>query len=320
MLDEAIRKEHKYFSQNWTLFANLLTSRPMTITENDTLQRFLFENRGIRGELVHLAAAYRAIGDHHPYPKRVHQLLGQALAGTALLSATLKFEGSLILQSQGDGPVTLLVAQCNHHFHLRGLAKWQHNADFSDAELEGLLGKGQLGITIIPDNSAERYQGIVTLDKAELSHCLEDYFQQSEQLPTLILLTADDTRAAGLLIQQMPDDDHFAEDYWQHVLTLAKSLTVDELLNLDNQTILHRLFHEEDIRLFSAEPVCFRCRCSTEKMEKAVVSFGKDEAQDILKTHNHVVVNCEFCNRHYEFDKVDVERIFRGNQASGAST
>jgi len=288
------------------------------MAERDSLQRFIFKDAQIRGEIVRLNSAYAAIAERHPYPLPLQRFLGQALAASALLSATIKFSGRLTLQIQGDGPVSLLVVQSNEQFHVRGLAKWQ--GETVSQLFTKAFGSGHLAITITP-TEGERYQGIVSLDNENLAGALEAYFHQSEQLPTCLCLFADEKSAGGILLQAMPADT--TEDryqFWEHLLTLTHTLTEQELLNLPNQTILKRLFHEEDIVLLDSEPVAFRCDCSIEKMERALLVAGKQEVQDILKTHRTVTVTCEFCNHHFDFDKVDVARIFAEGTDSSSSS
>jgi len=273
----------------------------------DILQRFLFEDSDIRGELVHLKACINALSERHPYPKPVLQLLSQALTAVSLLSATIKFEGSLILQTQTDGAIHLLVAQSDNNQHIRGLAKW----DEQRLQDTHLLGNGHLAITIIPDNAKEqRYQGVVSMSEESLSLTLETYFAQSEQLMTKVWLSADDNISAGLLLQKLPNTQKQTWEYWEHIEILANTLTEKELLYLENEEILRRLFHEEQVRLFEPTPVIFQCQCSIEKMEQAIVTFGKQAIEEILQTQQVVDVTCEFCNRRYEFDRVDIARIF----------
>jgi molecular chaperone Hsp33 len=274
---------------------------------NDTLQRFIFTTTHIRGEIVRLDDSYQAIFDRHPYPLPVRKLLGEALTATALLSAILKFEGTLTLQIQSDGPIKLLVTQSDEKFHLRGLAQWQEDA--SDAELAQPLGQGQLALTITP-KQGERYQGIVALTGDNLAAALQNYFHQSEQLPTFLFLCTNKTAAAGMLLQLMPDDRSQEKyDFWEHVQHLAHTLTAKELLELDNQQILKRLFHEETLRLFDPEPVTFRCTCSIERMGRALLLMDRAELQDLLRVEKQVVVTCEFCNNQYVFDQATVNQI-----------
>lgn len=280
--------------------------------EYDTLQRFMFEQTNVRGEIVRLRASYQAVSERHAYPKAVKQLLGEGLLSAALLSATIKFDGSLILQIQSQGPINLLVAQSTHDLHLRGLAKW----DTTINNLTPTFGTGHLAITIIR-NESERYQGIVSLEANNLAASIENYFKQSEQLATYILLAADENTAAGILLQQLPDVvTESSENFWEHINYLARTLTNQELLTLPNLEILKRLFHEEDIRLFDTEPVTFRCNCDIGRMEKAVAVLGETEAKKLLNEDKTITVTCEFCNYHYQFDAIDIAKIFATNLTS----
>lgn len=275
----------------------------------DIFQKFLFEQADIRGEFVHLSHSIAALRERHPYPTPVLSLLAQALAAVTLLSGSIKFKGQLILQTQTAGPVNLLVVQSDDTHHIRGLAKW----DELRLHEEALLGDGQLVITIIPENMKEaRYQGIVACQGDSLSLALEAYFAQSEQLPTKLSLVsnAEATLSAGFLLQKMPSTHAQSWQYWEHLLLLANTLKDTELLQLNNETILHRLFHEEDIRLFPETPVIFQCHCSREKTQQAIMTYGKAEVDEILKTQETIDVCCEFCHQTYVFDRVDIAEIF----------
>jgi molecular chaperone Hsp33 len=278
--------------------------------EYDTLQRFLFADAHVRGEIVRMRASYQAILERHHYPLTIRKLLGQALASSALLSATIKFEGSLILQIESTGPVKVLVAQCNDQFHVRGLAQWQEDASVEELE-HAAFAKGRLALTITP-KQGERYQGIVELQGANLAASLEKYFRDSEQLPTLLILCANEETVAGMLLQVLPHELQTTqvENFWEHVVHLARTLTEREFLTLGNQEILHRLFHEETIQLFDPEPVAFRCSCSIERMERALLIMQQEELQELLQMHKKIDVTCEFCNYQYSFDAVDIAKLF----------
>lgn len=278
--------------------------------EHDTLRRFIFERLPVQGRMVHLDASWRAVLERQDYPAPVRALLGQAMAAMALLSATLKYEGTLTLQIQGTGPVHLLVMQCTSRFNLRGLARW-HGA-LPEGGLRGLLGDGRLVLTIEPSGQGERYQGIVPLEGGSLAECLEGYFQRSEQLPTRLWLAAGVESAAGLLLQVMPHREPDPEA-WQHVTVLAGSVSAAELHALSAEQLLHRLYHEEDLRLFEAAPVSFRCQCSRERIEAALRGLGLEELRAIVAEQGGVHVNCEFCGRGFDFDGVDVEALFAGD-------
>lgn len=275
--------------------------------ERDSLQRFLIEHTNVRGEWVHLDATWQAVLERGDYPPVVRETLGEALAAVALLAATIKFKGSLILQVSGDGPIGMLVVQATSGHTLRGLAHW--NGEVPAGDLVSRFGNGRIVITIDPGEGMERYQGVVELAGASLAESLRDYFERSEQLPTQLWLAADGTSAAGLLLQRMPGHD-VDSDAWNRTVTLAETVTREELLTLNARQVLHRLYHEEDVRLFERDPVSFRCGCSRERVAEMILGLGPDEARSILEDEGQVDVTCEFCNARYHFDAVDIEQIF----------
>lgn len=277
------------------------------MNDRDSLRRFVFEDSSVRGELVYLDATWQAVLARRDYPPSVRALLGEAMAAAVLLSATIKFTGSFTLQIQGDGPVYLLVVQCTSERTLRGLARWKGSV--SDGPLDEMFGGGRLAITIDPGQAKERYQGIVELGSGRIQDALEDYFRRSEQLATHLWLAADANRAVGMLLQNLPGENA-DQDAWGRVVHLGKTLTDAELLELPAREILHRLFHEEDVRLFGREPVSFRCGCSREAIEDILRRLGYDEVRDILREQGRVKVDCEFCGQHYEFDPVDARQVF----------
>lgn len=278
----------------------------------DTLQRFLFENSNVRGIFVHLGNSYQAALSRYDYPEAVGRELGRALAATTLLSATIKFDGSLIMQTQSEGPINMLVAQCSHDRHIRGLARWQ--AEALAAQPDDRYGAGRMTITIDNRND-ERYQGIVGISGGSLARTLEHYFKQSEQLRTHLWLTADRQQAVGMLLQHLPGREP-DPDTWNRIETLGATLTSAEMLRLSTAEVLYRLFHEEEVRLFEEEPVSFRCSCSRDKVADMLRALGADEVRDILRQEGKVAVGCEFCNQPYEFDAVDAEALFAGVAAT----
>ena len=285
--------------------------------DGDTLQRFLFEHSNVRGVFIHLNASYAAVSERYDYPLIVRQQLGEALAASALLGSIIKFSGSLIMQVQGDGPINMLVAQCNNEHHIRGLARWQE--DEIGSEMASPFGNGRMVITIDSAASDERYQGIVAVEGGRLNRAIETYFAQSEQLQTRLWLAADGQQAVGMLLQHLPGVDP-DPDLWERIEALGATLTQGEMLSLPTEEILHRLFHEEDVRLFDDEPVSFRCSCSREKIATMLRALGSDEAHDILQEQGKISVDCDFCNQHYEFDSVDVGEIFASATPSPGSS
>ncbi len=284
---------------------------------SDQLQRFLFEDAAVRGEVVQLGAAWRAVLERHEYPAAVRETLGQLYVAGVLLAATLKLKGSITLQIRGDGPINLLVVDCSPHhadeesgalYHVRGMAGW--NGEVPSGDLQSRFGNGNLVITIDPGKGGKRYQGIVELSGSSVADAIDNYLERSEQLPTRMWLVANEEQAAGLLLQRMPGVSGKDDEVWNRVTTLAATITDGELLALEQREVIHRLFHEEDIRLFEKQPVSFHCNCSTERVADTLRSLGHDEVMDIIADEGAVEVTCQFCNRLYRFDVVDAERLF----------
>jgi len=282
---------------------------------NDTLQRFLFEHAPIRGEVARLDATWRAVLERHDYPPALKRVLGELMAAGALLAATLKFEGSIILQMQGDGPVKLIVVECTSERTLRATAKWD-GALADQAGFADLVGDGRFVITLVSGEGRQSYQGVVEIDPRGVAASLEQYMHRSEQLATRLWLAAGDERAAGLLLQKLPGQEDSDHDRWNRATKLAATLTVPELLELPVATLLHRLYHEEDVRLFEPRPVSFRCSCSAERVSAMLRMLGYAEVNSILDERDAVEVTCEFCNRAYRYDRVDAEQIFAASHST----
>lgn len=274
----------------------------------DSLQRFIFENAPIRGEIVHLDATWQAVLERREYPARVRDVLGELMAAAALLTSTLKFDGRLIMQIQGNGPVNLLVVECTSDRKMRAIAQWK--GEVPDAPLSELVGDGRLAVTIDPQKGKERYQAIVSLEGVSVAEAFENYFARSEQLATRLWLASDTQQAAGMLLQRLPDSPEPDDDAWSRAVHLGSTITREELLALPVREIIHRLYHEEDIRLFSRIPVSFRCSCSRERVEAVLRMLGHDEIHSILEEQGSVSVDCEFCGNRYEFDRIDAEQLF----------
>ncbi|MCW3149316.1 Hsp33 family molecular chaperone HslO [Stutzerimonas stutzeri] len=290
---------------------------------SDQTQRFIFDDSDVRGETATLAESYQHVLAKHAYPQPVAQLLGELLAAAALLVGTLKFDGLLSLQARSEGPVPLLMVECSSDREVRGIARYHAEQIEAGATLHELMPDGMLAITVDPTRG-QRYQGIVGLDGVDLAACLSEYFVASEQLPTRFWLAADSRRACGLLLQQLPadriHDPEEREASWQHLRTLADTLTAEELLGLDTETVLHRLYHEEQLRLFEAQPIRFRCSCSRERSANALVSLGQHDAEQLLQEQGGTVtVDCQFCNERYAFDAADIAQLFAGGGVQEAS-
>lgn len=273
--------------------------------EQDLLRRFLFEDLGVRGEWVKLTTSWQAAKLHQRGSENVQQQLGQALAAVVMLSATVKFKGSMILQAQGNGDIKTLVVQATDQRKIRGLIRGKESV--APGSLEDMFGHGQLVLTIESENGPP-YQGIVPLQGSNLASALQTYFEQSEQLKTRLWLFANANHAVGLLLQELPAQDNYKSD-WEHIEILANTVTGQELFELDCEQLLYRLFNQEKVRVFDAEPVEFSCACSRSKIEETLFSMGRAELEEILAERDIIEVSCEFCSEHYRFDKIDVESI-----------
>lgn len=283
--------------------------------EQDLLHRFLFEDIGVRGEWVKLTTSWQMAKQHQQGSQNAQLQLGQALAAVVMLSATVKFNGSMILQAQGDGDFKALVAQSTHDRKIRGLIR--SNNHVPAGSLETMFGQGQLVLTIEPDN-AQPYQGIVPLQGGNLAAALQTYFEQSEQLKTRLWLFANETHAVGLFLQELPAQNSHDAD-WERIEMLANTVSEQELLELDCENLLYKLFNEEKVRLFDAEPVEFRCVCSRSRIERTLRAIGKEELEDILQKQGIIQVGCEFCSEQYLFDRVDIETLLSQKSVANPS-
>ncbi len=278
---------------------------------SDQIQRFLFEETNVRGEIVTLQEAHAEVMERHDYPPAVTRQLGQLLAAVALLTETVKLDGTMSIEVRGDGPLSLLMAESNPGGQLRAIARLDEEAAIpaEDASFSELLGEGKVTITLDP-REGHRYQGIVALTRDSLAGCLEDYFAQSEQLPTRLWLADDGQRAGGLLLQRLPDEARNQDDdAWERTVHLASTLTDAELLGVEQRELLHRLYHEETVRVFEPKALRFACTCSRERIAGALLSLGSAELRDILAEQGGIATQCHFCHTRYEFTLAEVEAM-----------
>lgn len=287
----------------------------------DASQRFLFDDADVRGEVVRLDSVVAEAAAGHAYPPPIARLLGQALAATALMRATIRLDGVLTLQVQGeeDAPVSMLIVHAEADGALRGTVSYG-DVPAGEPGLAQLCGHGRLAITIEPDEG-ERYQGIVGIDESGLAATLEGYFENSEQLPTRVHLASDGERAAGMLLQRLPASSRGGDDpdAWERVGHLAATLKAGELLERSATEILHRLFHQETVRVFEPWPLRFECRCSAERIAAILRGLGREEVEEVLAEQGVVEVRCEFCGALYRYDRVDVEHALAGGGAPGSA-
>lgn len=290
---------------------------------HDQLVRFNFDELDIRGELVYLNESWQQVLARYEYPAPVRQQLGNALAALVLLSATIKYDGNMILQVQGDGPLKKLVAQVTHDGSVRGLARWEGLVPMHGS-LQQIFGNGRILITVFNANG-ERYQSIVAMEGHTLADALNVYFLQSEQLPSTFKLITADNCVAGFFLQQLPDsrstrDKLLAEgksgvardrdEDWNRINILAGTVEENELVSLNPERLLHRLFHEEQVRLHAPKRMRFSCTCSRSKVESTLLTMGRAEVDDIIRTEGKVDVDCEFCQQRYVFKAPDIDALF----------
>ncbi|WP_118179212.1 Hsp33 family molecular chaperone HslO [Paraburkholderia phosphatilytica] len=304
---------------------------------NDQLQKFMFNSAPVRGEIVSLRDTWQEVLTRRDYPAPVRTMLGEMMAASALLSANLKFDGTLIMQIFGDGPVQMLVVQCNSDLSLRATAKFAGDAaatigdDATLADLVNVTGHGRCVITLDPRDKVpgqQPYQGIVPLNGEDgplksMAEVLEHYMHHSEQLDTRLWLAADADRAVGMLLQKLPGDGGIVphpheldSDTWERVCVLGSTLSRDELLAEEPDTLFRRLFWQEKVQRFEPAVARFECTCSREKVGAMLKMLGRGEVDEVIEERGHVEIHCEYCNQRYEFDPVDVAQLFA---ASGLS-
>ncbi|EKN4687564.1 Hsp33 family molecular chaperone HslO [Yersinia ruckeri] len=284
------------------------------MSNHDQLHRYLFNHHAVRGELVTVNETYQQVVANHDYPAPVKKLLGEMLVATSLLTATLKFDGNITVQLQGDGPLTLAVINGNNQQELRGVART--NGEFSaESSLKQMVGNGYMVITITP-TKGERYQGVVGLEGETLAECLESYFMQSEQLPTRLFIRTGEVdgkvAAAGMLLQVLPAEER-NEDEFDHLAQLTTTIKAEELFTLPANEVLYRLYHQEEVTLYEPQNVSFRCTCSRERCADALATLPAEEVQELLEQDGKIDMHCEYCGTHHLFDAVDISRLLGGN-------
>ncbi|EKD71427.1 MAG: 33 kDa chaperonin [uncultured bacterium] len=292
------------------------------MANSDLLHRFIFENAPVRGEFIYLEDSFQKIIQQHSYPEPIKKLLGEALSVAGLLSAIIKFQGRLTVQFRGQGKLKLLLAQCDNQFHLRGLAKWEGELDY--AELMDAFNDGVLVIMLDSSVSQARYQGIVAWQGNSLTESIEGYFQDSEQLATKLWLSVNDRSAAGFLLQVVPSSEgsvagiehDIITPHWERINRLTAFLQPDDMHQLDYPMLLRKLYPDEEIRIFEAVPLKFSCTCTRKKGEDAIRILGQEEAEAELAGKQSIVVTCDFCNKTYVFDRIDVAKIFANHPPS----
>ena len=300
---------------------------------SDALKKFLFDDRSVRVESVRIEQAWLAAQAHQQYPVPVTALLGELVAASTLLAANLKFDGSLLLQLQGDGAIALMVVECRADLSIRATVKMRERPLPAAGDLQSMLNPGGTAKFIVvldpPKHTPGRqaYQGIVPLEGNSVAQALEQYMLRSEQLHTRIWLAADALHCSGLLIQRLPlqggaqqTEIETADESWARAQHLAQTLTPAEMLSTDQDTLLHRLFWQETLLVFESQPITWKCSCTHERVADMLRMLGKAEVDVILQEQGKVEVACEFCGLPYVFDALDTEALFQSTTVVGSKS
>lgn len=279
----------------------------------DVLVPFIFDGHAVRGAICSVDSGIAEMLGHRDYPPALAQLIGEALAAMPLMATHLKSAGRINMQFQGGKQLQLLVAQVDQNLQIRGTAK------FGD-ELAGgfaqMLAGGTLALILEPKTGNQHYQAIVPVEGDKLSESLQGYFRQSEQLDTRLLLAASEHRLTGLLLQRLPGAEPADDEYWQHLGALLDTLHEDELIAEPAQTILQRLFHGEELRVFEPRPITLRCQCDHASISGMLVNLGRAELQPVLEERGEVEVICEFCGKAYNYNPAEIETLLEGADAA----
>ena len=283
--------------------------------EKDAVIPFVFETLPVRGAIVQLESAWRRMQEGHDYAQPVAEILGHAAAATALIAQSLKFDGSVTLQISSEGPLGMLVMQSTNDLDIRGMAT---SHDIADSVRFSALARGAHCAVTVDTGAMERpYQGIVEINPNSLAASLENYFSHSVQVPSHLKLAAASTHCGGILLQQMPGEIAATEDDWRRLAFMIATLRIDDLADGGSTDLLHKLFAEDDVRVFGARRLRFHCRCSQSKVEEVLRFLGEAETRAALVEQGSVDVTCEYCGKVRSFDRVDVSQVFAGAVVSG---
>jgi len=296
---------------------------------SDQLKKYLFEDQTVRAEVVSIRETWKEIQARHDYPAAVQRLLGELVAASALLAANIKFNGTVVLQLQGDGAIGLIVVECHADLGMRATVKLREDREVpADGTFQSLLnphGGGRFSVMLDPRDrlpGQQPYQGIVALQGESVAQALEHYMLASEQLQTRIWLAADTDCAAGVLLQQLPrqggkaaEPVGVADDTWERAQILADTIKPEELLTLAPDALVRRLYWQETLRAFEPASVSYRCTCSREKVADVLLRLGQEEVDDILAEQGRVQISCDYCVKSFEFDSVDCAELFANASA-----
>jgi len=279
----------------------------------DQITPFVFDALPVRGALIHLSRSWRRMLRDHQYDDIVLETLGHSAAATGLIAQSMKFDGAITLQIQGEGNLHMLVMQCTSDLEVRGMASFNEGGDartFGD-----LMRNAHCAITV--DTGDRPYQGIVEIERSSLANSLQNYFARSVQVPSHVMLVSDASLSGGILLQQMPGQSMLNEDDWNRLGYVVATLRARDFENSDNMELIGKLFAEDDVRVFESKPVAFRCHCSQRRAEEVLRMLGEEETREVVEEQGIVDVTCEYCGRQRSFDPIDISRLFVDNAVSG---
>lgn len=279
---------------------------------SNAVQRFLFKDLNIRGQHIQLNESWQKMVKDRHYPPSIIELLGELTAVSILLASGMKHQGRVTMQVQGSGPISLLVVDVTDDLKIRGVAKTNQDIG-NQTTLDELLGDGQILMTMENTQTQHHFQSYVPREGSSIAEAFEVFLSQSEQLPSKLWLSADESALGGIMIQKMPETDSTDHDAWDRISHLTATVNDQELTSLQSEELVHRLFHEELVELFDAQEVIYECPKDDSKVKKMLFSLGEDEVHRLLEEEGEIVIHNEMCNYHIRFDKDDVEDIF--NQA-----
>ncbi len=275
----------------------------------NTIKRFLFKDLNIRGQHIQLNEAWQEMIEDRHYPAPLLSMLGEITAITAMLASGLKHEGKVTVQVQGKGPVNLLVVEATNDLDIRGVAKT--NAMITEQHtVDDLLGDGQILVTLENKMTQTHFQSYVAREENSIAKSFETFLTQSDQQPSKLWLSANETGVGGVLIQKLPASQDIDTDGWERVHMLSNTVTAEELIMLDSETLIHRLFNEELVELFDGQPIQYHCPKDNSRVDNMLLSLGKAEAQKIIDEQGEIVVHNEMCNFHARYNQDDINKLF----------
>jgi molecular chaperone Hsp33 len=286
------------------------------MSDKDTVLPFMFESLPVRGALVQLDSTWQRMQLGHDYAPPVTAVLGDAAVATALIAQSLKFEGTVTLQINSDGPLGMLVMQSTHELNMRGMTTSRDAS--TSTTFADLVAGARCAVTVNAGAMERPYQGIVEMHPQSLGASLENYFSRSVQVPSHLQLRSNAQFCGGILLQQMPENNPLREDDWRRLAYLIETLRTDELEDGATAGLLHKLFAEDDVRLFEKRDLQFRCRCSQAKVEDVLRLLGEKETRRACAENDVVEVTCEYCGQVRVFDAIDVARVFAEQTMDGS--